>query len=159
MRPFYFVPRNVIFVGVDELRGELMNLFGETGGQSAMMHLRLAIAEVRHKDGYFPTMRNYMPREQREIIELVLATSRVRQIAVAELKHGNATLALAYNDYINSMLSSRHEHKSHAHDYVGRFPGESRGSGTPQLQWLADLSEVLKAHLIPIPEHLMPATT
>ncbi|MDA2935817.1 indoleamine 2,3-dioxygenase [Patescibacteria group bacterium AH-259-L05] len=147
VRLFYSFPKNVVFEGVDELKGEPQNFFGETGGQSPFMHLRLAILGIDHyKDPYFAKMRDYMPKEFRSLIELI-GDSKIRQFVLDCVKKGEARPVRRYNALVMSILAWEAEHITLVDDYIKQY-GEVYGTGKPPLEWLRHLYDKTKSKLI-----------
>lgn len=155
VRLYYMFPRNVIFDGVEELKGKPQNPYGETGGQAPLQHLRLAALGIYpHEDKYFPMMRRNMQTPFRDLIEMMF-DSRVRDFVLRELNKRkcadrNVALAKAYNRNVNAILNFRIEHRSLVHSSIQDF-GDSHGTGKPPLTFLDDQIERTKRALIPLP--------
>ncbi len=151
VRLFYMFPRNIVYEGVEELRGEPQNYFGETGGQSPFRHFQeAALGIYPHEDKYFPTMRLHMQGPFRELIES-LFDSRVREFTLSALKGGTVTVARAYNRNIQAILDWRLEHRSLVATSIEDF-GDKHGTGKSPLTFLDDQIERTRRMLIPIPE-------
>lgn len=147
VRLFFAFPNSVVFEGVEELRSEPQQKFGETGGQTPFMHFQLAAAGIDHDDDpYFPRMRQYMSKPFRELVEFVKNTSKIRSFVLERRR--NRVLVQAYNALIQAIpIDWRMTHMSLVDDFIGQF-GEGHGTGKPPLEWLSELYKKAKSHLI-----------
>ena len=145
VRIFYSIPRNIVFEGVDELKGEGQEIYGETGGQSPYMHYLLTTLGVKHEeDQYFPNMRKHISGPFRDFI-LYFKDSKLRDYVEKNKK--NRILVRRYNMLVQSVLDWRAEHMSLVDDYIKEF-GEVHGTGKPPLTWLRSLYDKTKTYLV-----------
>ena len=145
VRIFYSIPKNIVFEGVDELKGEGQEIYGETGGQTPYMHFLLAALAIKHEeDSYFPYMQKHMTHQFRNFI-LRFRDSKLREYVVNHKR--NRILVRRYNMLVQSVLDWRAEHMSLVEDYIKVF-GEVYGSGKPPLTWLKSLYDKTKVFLV-----------
>lgn len=145
VRIFYSIPRNIVFEGVSELKGEGQEIYGETGGQTPYMHFLLSVLGVKHdEDQYFPNMQRHMSSEFRDFLSH-FKNSKLRDYV--EKQKRNRILTRRYNMLIQSVLDWRTEHISLVDDYIKDF-GEVHGTGKPPLGWLKSLYEKTKTYII-----------
>ena len=145
VRIFYSIPKNIVFEGVDELKGEGQEIYGETGGQTPYMHLLLATLAIKHdEDQYFPNMQKHMTHQFRNFI-LRFKDSKLREYV--ENHKRNRRLVRRYNMLVQSVLDWRAEHLSLVDEYIKEF-GEVYGSGKPPLTWLKSLYDKTKTFLV-----------
>lgn len=145
VRLFYAFPKSVVFEGVDELKSEPQEIFGETGGQSPYMHFLLAVLGVSHgEDTYFPNMQKHMAKGFRELI-MDLKNSKLHDFVEKNKK--NRILARRYNKLVQCVLDWRAEHISLVDDFIKQF-GEIHGTGKPPLEWLQSLYLKTKTYLV-----------
>ena len=145
VRIFYSIPRNIVFEGVDELKGEGQEIYGETGGQTPYMHCLLATLAIKHEeDSYFPYMQKHMTHQFRNFI-LRFKDSKLREYTVNHNR--NRILVRRYNMLVQSVLDWRAEHMSLVEDYIKVF-GEVHGTGKPPLTWLKSLYDKTKTFLV-----------
>jgi indoleamine 2,3-dioxygenase len=120
-----------------------MNFRGETGAQSSIMPTLVAFMKIPHAPSmltnHLADMRNYMPREHRQLIETVEAMPSIRELAG---RH-------AYNAVLDAMAVFRTVHYGWAQEYINRWTDDPRGTGgTPYMQWLLQLIEETRAFKI-----------
>jgi len=132
-RPYIRFFEDVVYEGVQQ---QSINFRGETGAQSSIMPLMVALMKIPHRASplldHLHDMRNYMPLEHRQLIEKVEA--------MPDLK------PLAGHDEINAVLAAmadfREVHYGWAQQYISRWVDDPRGTGgTPYMQWLKQLIE------------------
>ena len=145
VRIFYSIPRNIIFEGVEELKGEGQEIYGETGGQTPYMHFLLSTLGIKHEeDTYFPNMQKHMTHEFRNFI-LKFKDSNLYEYVSKNKK--NRRLTRRYNMLVQTVLDWRAEHMTLVDDYIKEF-GEVHGTGKPPLTWLRRLFDKTKEYLI-----------
>ena len=145
VRIFYSIPRNIVFEGVDELKGEGQEIYGETGGQTPYMHFLLATLGIKHdEDQYFPNMQKHISVQFRDFLNTFKA-SKLRDYV--EKHKRNRILVRRYNMLVQSVLDWRAEHMSLVDDYIKEF-GEVHGTGKPPLTWLKSLYDKTKTFLV-----------
>jgi indoleamine 2,3-dioxygenase len=105
---------------------------GGSAAQSSLLQLFDALFGVAHPDApagaYLRKVRDYMPRPQRQFVEDIEQSSRVR--SRAEL--GTGGLRDAYNGAVAALQSFRAAHMQLAHDYILRPAGpvaDPKGTG------------------------------
>lgn len=139
VRLFYIFPKNVVYVGVQELNRKPQDFLGETGGQSPFIDLLMRVMGMNFDDDlYFPRMRQYMPHESRELI-FWARNSRVRGF-VKKRHQQYSALCLAYNIVIRLIEEWRKAYGELTRDYVHSF-GEGHGTGTSPHGWLSGLRQ------------------
>lgn len=147
VRLFYAIPRSIIFEGVDEIKGQPQEIFGETGGQTPYMHFLLSVLGISHgEDTYFPNMQKHMLKNYRELIQKV-RDSKLNNFVNNNKK--NRILVRRYNMLVQSVLDWRAEHISLVDDFIKQF-GEIHGTGKPPLEWLKSLYNKTKEYLVDI---------
>lgn len=147
VRLYYAFPKRVIFEGVDELKCQPQEIFGETGGQSPYMHFVIKMLGIDHSnDQYFPYMKKHLSGPYRDFI-LSFEESKIRDYVLQNKK--NRVLVRRYNMLVQSVLDWRAEHISLVDDFIKQF-GEFHGTGKPPLEWLKDLYNRTKDFLIDI---------
>ena len=145
VRIFYSIPRNIVFDGVDELKGEGQEIYGETGGQSPYMHFLLGVLGIKHEeDQYFPKMKKHISGPFRDLI-VQFNNSNLRNYVLKNKK--DRILVRRYNMLVQSVLDWRAEHMSLVDDYIKEF-GEVHGTGKPPLTWLKSLYDKTKTFLV-----------
>jgi indoleamine 2,3-dioxygenase len=84
-------------------------------------------------------MRRFMPKEHRQVIEDARQLPSFREIANKE----------TYNDILEAMATFREVHYGWADEYINRRVEDPRGTGgTPYMQWLKQLVDESRAHMI-----------
>lgn len=149
IRLFYGFPRNVVFVGVKELKDEPQTIGGETGGHSPYKHLLWTTLGIDLDDIlYIRELRSHMSRPHRKLIEEIKKTTRVRHVALKEKKKGNREPAEYYNQLIELELSWQDEHRKLVEVYI-KDHGETHGSGSVPLELLQNIRDRIASYRIP----------
>ena len=146
VRGFYGIPLNLLFEGIEELRGKPLTLFGETGGQDPSIHfLKKALSFDISQDSYFPKMQLYMPKCFRDVLQL---NSQLRDFAVWHAEHGDERPKILYNGLIKGLDDFETEHlEREVRRYIRDF-GDSHGTGKPPTLWLEKIREHTRSHYI-----------
>jgi indoleamine 2,3-dioxygenase len=140
-RPYIRFFENVVYEGVDSAP---MNYRGETGAQSSVIPTVVAFLKVPHKPSmltnHLADMRRFMPRAHRELIEQVERLPDIRGCL------DKAT----YNEALEALASFREQHFEFARRYIAAHVRDPRGTGgTPYLEWLNQLIDETRAHMLP----------
>jgi indoleamine 2,3-dioxygenase len=140
-RPYIRFFEHVVFEGVEATP---MNFRGETGAQSSIMPTLVALMKIPHRPSrltdHLEDMRNFMPREHRQLIEDVQSLPDLRPLAEKEL----------YNEVLEAMATFREVHYLWADEYINKRVSDPRGTGgTPFMKWLGQLIAETRAHKIP----------
>jgi indoleamine 2,3-dioxygenase len=140
-RPYIRFFEGVIYEGVESAP---MNYRGETGAQSSVIPTVVAFLKVPHKPtmltNHLADMRRFMPREHRLLIERVERLGDLR----GHVEKG------PYNDALEALAAFREQHLEFARRYVAAHVRDPRGTGgTPFLEWLSQLIDETRAHLLP----------
>jgi indoleamine 2,3-dioxygenase len=140
-RPYIRFFENVVYEGVAR---NPMNFRGETGAQSSLMPALIAFMKIAHRQSaltdHLADMRQFMPREHRELIAWIDALAPVRRLADPQ----------AYNDVLEAMATFREVHFGWAEEYVSRRVEDPRGTGgTPYMTWLRQLIDETRGHKVP----------
>ena len=139
-RPYIRFFENVVYEGVEE---HPLNYRGETGAQSSILPLLIALLKINHRQSvltdHLDDMRRFMPAEHREIIASVAALPSLRPFAERE----------PFNDALEAMAAFRETHIGWAQLYIQRWVEDPRGTGgTPYMQWLGQLIDETRQHRI-----------
>lgn len=139
-RPYIRFFEHVVYEDVET--GPL-DFRGETGAQSSIMPLLVALMKIPHRPSmltnHLAAMRNFMPREHREVLEEVQAMPPLRPLAEKE----------PYNNVLEAMAAFREIHLGYANEYINKRVVDPRGTGgTPYMQWLGQLIAETLAHRI-----------
>ena len=137
-RPYIRFFENVVYEGVTQTA---MNFRGETGAQSSLMPVLIALMKIPHRQSvltdHLTDMRRFMPLEHRQLIAELEAVPTVRDLADPE----------AYNDVLEAMATFREVHYGWAQEYVNRWVADPRGTGgTPYMTWLRQLIDETRMH-------------
>jgi indoleamine 2,3-dioxygenase len=140
-RPYIRFFEHVVFEGVD---ARPMDFRGETGAQSSIVPLLVALMKIPHKPSlltnHLADMQNFMPAEHRQLIAEVRNMGDLRPFAEKE----------PYNEVLEAMATFREVHLSWAEEYINKRVSDPRGTGgTPYMQWLSQLITETRAHKIP----------
>jgi indoleamine 2,3-dioxygenase len=140
-RPYIRFFEGVVYEGVDSAP---LNFRGETGAQSSVIPTVVAVLKVPHKPSmltnHLADMRRFMPAEHRALIEQVERLPDPR---------GRIDKA-PYNEALEALASFRETHLEFARRYIAANVRDPRGTGgTPYLEWLGQLVDETRAHLIP----------
>jgi indoleamine 2,3-dioxygenase len=131
VRPFVsgWPAPGVIYEGVWH---EPRRFLGGSAAQSSLIQLFDALFGIEHPDtpagSYLRRVRDYMPRPQRQFVEDIERTSRVRERA----ERGSPSLRDAYNVALMTLEQFRRAHMQLAHDYILRPAGslaDAQGTG------------------------------
>jgi indoleamine 2,3-dioxygenase len=117
-----------------------MNFRGETGAQSSIMPTLVAFMKIPHESSmltnHLADMRNYMPSEDRRLIEAIEEMPSIRDRADND----------AYNAVLEAMADFRTVHYGWAQEYINRRTSDPRGTGgTPYMNWLQQLIDETRA--------------
>jgi indoleamine 2,3-dioxygenase len=139
-RPYIRFFENVRYEGVEL---PAMQFRGETGAQSSIMPLLEAFLKIPHKPSVLTNhlldMRNYMPQLHRELLGQVEAMASVKPQAAAE----------AFNSVLEAIAGFREIHLGWAEEYINRRTDDPRGTGgTPYMQWLKQLIDETRSHML-----------
>jgi indoleamine 2,3-dioxygenase len=137
-RPYIRFFEHVVYEGVE---ARPMDFRGETGAQSSIMPVLVALMKIPHRPSlltdHLADMQNFMPAEHRQLIAEVRAMPSLRPLAERT----------SYNDVLEAMATFREVHFGWAHEYINKRVSDPRGTGgTPYMQWLAQLIEETRAH-------------
>jgi indoleamine 2,3-dioxygenase len=125
VRPFVsgWPAPGIAYEGVSD---EPRRYIGGSAGQSALLQLFDAMLGVHHVDhpagAYLRSVRGYMPKPHRTLVELVERDSQVRERALS----GSAALRDAFNGAVAQIVAFRHAHMKLAHDYIVAPSGPAR---------------------------------
>lgn len=139
-RPYIRFFEHVVYEGVDE---KPMDFRGETGAQSSIMPLLVALMKIPHRPSlltdHLADMRNFMPAEHRQLIAEVERLPPLSPLAEQKL----------YNNVLEAMATFREVHLGWAQEYIHKRVTDPRGTGgTPYMQWLSQLIDETRAHKI-----------
>lgn len=118
---------------------------GETGAQSSIMPLLVALTKIPHKRStltdHLNDMRNYMPAAHRALLSAVENMPDLR----------DCVEPATYNELLETMAEFRQIHLGWAQQYIEKWVDDPRGTGgTPYMRWLQQLiDETLAARLGP----------
>jgi indoleamine 2,3-dioxygenase len=140
-RPYIRFFEHVVYEGVDAAP---MDYRGETGAQSSIMPILVALMKIPHRPtmltNHLADMLNFMPQEHRRLISEVQNLGDLRPLAEKEL----------YNEVLEAMATFREVHYGWADEYINKRVSDPRGTGgTPYMQWLGQLIAETRAHKIP----------
>jgi indoleamine 2,3-dioxygenase len=139
-RPYIRFFENVVYEGVDTVP---TNFRGETGAQSSVIPIVVAFLKVPHKPSlltnHLADMRRFMPRDHRGKIEEVERLPDPR----GKVPKG------PYNEALEALATFRETHLEFARRYIAAHVRDPRGTGgTPYLEWLSQLVDETRAHMI-----------
>jgi indoleamine 2,3-dioxygenase len=139
-RPYIRFFEGVVYEGVDSAP---LNFRGETGAQSSVIPLVVAFFKIPHKPSmltdHLADMRRFMPREHRALLALVERLPDPR---------GKVDKA-PYNEALEALAAFRETHLEFARRYIHAHVRDPRGTGgTPYLEWLSQLIDETRAHMI-----------
>jgi len=139
-RPYIRFFENVVYEGVET--GPL-DFRGETGAQSSIMPLLVALMKIPHRPSlltdHLAAMQTFMPLEHRAVIAEVQNLPPLRPLAEKE----------PYNNVLEAMAAFRETHVGYANEYINKRVADPRGTGgTPYMQWLSQLIAETLAHRI-----------
>jgi indoleamine 2,3-dioxygenase len=140
-RPYIRFFEGVVYEGVESAP---LDFRGETGAQSSVIPTVVAFLKVPHKPSmltdHLADMRRFMPPEHRALIEQVERLPDPR---------GRVDKA-PYNEALEALASFRETHLEFARRYIAAHVRDPRGTGgTPYLEWLSQLVDETRAHVIP----------
>lgn len=164
VRPYMFgwygnplLPQGMIYEGVEKFGGKPQQFRGETGAQSSVIYVFDALLGIEHEfdemRAYLLDMRNYMPTQDRAVIEAVECGPSLRTY-VQQRTHSHPGLLDAYNGCVESLRSFRQLHIEYAALYIikpaqGAGQGDVGTGGTPFTVYLKKHIKETEAHLIP----------
>ncbi len=136
-RPYIRFFENVVFEDLPQIN---VNFRGETGAQSSIMPMLVALMKIPHRASplldHLIDMRNYMPSEHLDIITYVEQLADFKNLAGRD----------AYNGVLEAMARFREIHYDWAQQYIHRWVDDPRGTGgTPYMQWLKRLIDETRA--------------
>jgi indoleamine 2,3-dioxygenase len=139
-RPYIRFFEHVLYEGVE---ARPMDFRGETGAQSSIMPVLVALMKIPHRPSmltdHLADMQNFMPAEHRRVLAEVRALPSLRPLADR----------VAFNDVLEAMATFREVHFGWAQEYINKRVSDPRGTGgTPYMQWLGQLIEETRAHKI-----------
>lgn len=139
-RPYIRFFENVVY---EDVAGAPMNFRGETGAQSSILPLLVALMKIPHAPtaltDHLAAMRQFMPPRHRRLIEHVEALPPVRPLAERD----------AFNEVLEAIATFREVHLGWAQEYIQRHVDDPRGTGgTPYMNWLKQLIDETRAHMI-----------
>ena len=128
---------DVAYQGVSDVQSRYR---GETGAQSSIMPLLVALMKVRHRatvlTDQLADMRRYMPAKHRQLIEAVERWPDLRRQADP----------VCFNSVLDAMAAFREVHLGWAERYIHRHTDDPRGTGgTPYMRWLRQLIDETRA--------------
>ena len=130
-RPYIRFFENVVYEGAET--GPL-DYRGETGAQSSIMPLLVALMKIPHRPSmltdHLAAMRNFMPAEHRALLDWAQNLPPLRPLAEKE----------PWNKVLEAMATFREIHVGYANEYINKRVADPRGTGgTPYMQWLSQL--------------------
>jgi indoleamine 2,3-dioxygenase len=139
-RPYIRFFENVVYEGIDETPASYR---GETGAQSSVMPALVSFMKIPHKPSmlmdHLNDMRRFMPADHRNLLREIAAMPDPRPLA-------NAT---EYNMVLEEMAKFREIHFGWADMYIHQRVADPRGTGgTPYRQWLQQLIDETRGHMI-----------
>jgi indoleamine 2,3-dioxygenase len=140
-RPYIRFFEHVVYEGV---AAAPLDYRGETGAQSSIVPLLVALMKIPHRQSmltnHLADMRNFMPREHRALIDEVSKLGSWRPFAEKEV----------FNNVLEAMATFREVHFGFANEYIHKRVTDPRGTGgTPFMQWLRQLIDETRAYKIP----------
>lgn len=137
-RPYIRFFENVVYEGVEYAP---INFRGETGAQSSIMPSLVAFFKIPHQPSeltnHLKDMRQYMPREHRELIEKIEKMPTVRSVASTNV----------FNAAMEAIAQFREVHFGWAKRYIDEKVKDPRGTGgTPYMKWLNQLIDETRGH-------------
>jgi indoleamine 2,3-dioxygenase len=139
-RPYIRFFEGVVYEGVDSAP---LDFRGETGAQSSVIPTVVAFLKVPHRPSmltnHLADMRRFMPAEHRALLEEVERLPDPRGRVDKE----------PYNEALEALASFRETHLEFARRYIAAHVRDPRGTGgTPYLEWLSQLVDETRAHLL-----------
>jgi indoleamine 2,3-dioxygenase len=139
-RPYIRFFEGVVYEGVNSAP---LNFRGETGAQSSVIPTVVAFLKVPHQPSmltdHLADMRRFMPSEHRALIEQVERLPDPR----------GKVDKVPYNEALEALAAFRETHLEFARRYIAAHVRDPRGTGgTPYLEWLSQLIDETRAHMI-----------
>jgi indoleamine 2,3-dioxygenase len=139
-RPYIRFFENVVYEGVDTAPASYR---GETGAQSSVIPALVSFMKIPHQPtmltDHLADMRRFMPKEHRQLLAEVAAMPDPRPLAGRD----------AYNAVLEEMARFREVHFGWADLYIHQRVADPRGTGgTPYRQWLQQLIDETRAHMM-----------
>jgi indoleamine 2,3-dioxygenase len=139
-RPYIRFFEHVVYDGVEAAP---LDFRGETGAQSSIMPMLVALMKIPHRESlltnHLADMQNFMPAEHRALIDSVRRLPPLRPLAEKEL----------FNNVLEAMAVFREVHFGFADEYIHKRVTDPRGTGgTPYMEWLRQLIDETRAHKI-----------
>lgn len=139
-RPYIRFFENVTYQGVTQ---QQINFRGETGAQSSIMPVLVALLKIPHQQSiltqHLHDMRKYMPAQHRLYLQQVALLPSIRQKQHKE----------AFNTVLQNIIRFREMHLGWANEYIHKHLKDPRGTGgTPYRQWLKQLIDETAAYQI-----------
>ncbi|MFN8442804.1 MAG: hypothetical protein U0175_18655 [Caldilineaceae bacterium] len=163
VRPYMFgwygnplLPEGMIYEGVERYGERPQQLRGETGAQSSVIYAFDALLGIEHEfdemRAYLLDMRNYMPSQDRAVIETVEQGPSVRNYVLSH-STSHPSLRNLYNHCIEKLHQFRKLHIEYAALYIikpaqGAGQGDVGTGGTP-------FTVYLKKHIKATAEHVV----
>lgn len=163
VRPYMFgwygnplLPEGMIYEGVERFGGRPQQLRGETGAQSSVIYAFDALLGIEHEfdemRAYLLDMRNYMPIQDRAVIETIEQGPSVRQY-VLDHTVSHPSLRDLYNLCVEKLQQFRKLHIEYAALYIikpahGAGQGDVGTGGTPFTVYLRKHIKETAGHLV-----------
>jgi len=146
------LPQGLVYEGVSE---EPVQLYGETGAQSSILHAFDAALGIQHPEdwlkSYLADMERHMPPAHRRFLSQLRAAPPGPSGGVRGLcSSSGGELRDAYNDAVTEMEKFRSQHKAFAFSYIAKLnQKETQGTGGSDfMPALAGYCATTAAHLI-----------
>ncbi len=139
-RPYIRFFEDVVYEGVDAAP---MHFRGETGAQSSLIPMIVAVLKVPHRatllTEHLADMRRFMPAEHRAWLEHVEGLPDVRGHVARD----------TFNNALEALATFRETHLDFARRYIAQWVADPRGTGgTPYLRWLQQLVDETRAYQV-----------
>lgn len=152
VRPYIDGFDNIVLEGVAEYELKPQSFRGQAAAQSSVVPSVVAFLGVMHETSgltqHLKVMREYMPVSHRRFIDWAGRNDIRAHVASA---HGSQAARAAYNSCVESLAGFRKLHLKTVKKYIFDQSGdpEQLGTGgTKYLQWLGQLAEETKKHLV-----------
>jgi indoleamine 2,3-dioxygenase len=153
VRPYIFGFNQIRYMGCFD--NQPQSYRGETGAQSSIVPLFLAVLGVKHEDSmltrHLKDMLSYMPAPHRKILSeyVISARSYVEHKYGATTEEQRSRLIDLYNACLESLIEFRTRHFKYAVDYIEKKVTNPTGTGgTPYVEWLGKLIDETKKFFI-----------
>lgn len=130
-RPYIRFFEDVVYEGVDQ---KPIRFRGETGAQSSVMPVLVALMKITHRPSmltqHLNDMRNYMPEPHRRFFQEVSEMPSFRHLEYQD----------PFNAILEGIVEFRQVHYGWANEYIKKRVADPRGTGgTPYMKWLQQL--------------------